>query len=79
MGIIDRSNYTLTCKECNVSESASISDHGSTFGGSWWNASARFKNFDAAWEGGGRTEPTLVKATCKQCGRAPEVKQNYSM
>jgi hypothetical protein len=74
MGIIDSTRYTLTCQPCDTAETSKVLDKGSNYSGSWWESGADFKHFDTVWSGGDRTEPKLVKATCKACGATPEVK-----
>ena len=79
MGIIDTCTYTLTCKHCNITESASVLDKGSNWSGSWWGGGATFLKFTTKWTGGEKTEPDLTMATCNTCGRAAETSSKYSM
>ncbi len=67
MGIIDKKNYTLTCKNCNEMESSFILDKGSSWNGSSWDSKATYSKFDTYWDGGGIKEPELLSATCKKC------------
>lgn len=69
MGVIDKTTYTLRCESCEIEEESSILDKGSNWSGSNWQSEAEFKNFGTSWKGGGRTEPELISARCKQCGR----------
>lgn len=68
MGIIDKCTYTLICPQCEISESASVLEKGSGWGGSSWEARASFAKFTTEWQGGGKSEPELLSATCKVCG-----------
>ena len=68
MGTIDRTDYKLSCPKCNITESATVLDHGSNWNGSWWQSEARFSNFETQWIGGGSKEPELISAKCKHCG-----------
>lgn len=71
MGTIDRTIHTLTCEKCDITESASVSDKGSGWGGSNWQSGPSFSKFQTNWEGEGKVEPKLIKAKCNQCGEPP--------
>ena len=79
MGTIDRCTYTLTCPKCGQTESASISDKGSMWSGSYWGERAEFSYFDTVWSGGAKEEPELQSASCKKCNIPPEVTSKYSL
>ncbi len=70
MGIIDKTTYRLTCSRCGAHETASVLDKGSSWGGSHWQSSAKFEQFEISWSGGGNTEPVITSAICKRCGTA---------
>ena len=76
MGTVDRVTYTLSCKTCGTKQSASISQRGSSFSRSWGCAPA-FTLFATEWEGGGDTEPELLSAKCRKCGKLPDIDSNY--
>lgn len=73
MGIIDQKRFTVTCLECGSSESATIFDKGSGWSGSSWGSDAQLTNFNANWEGGGKSEPEIKTATCKVCGATANI------
>jgi hypothetical protein len=77
MGIIDSTSYTLECPKCATSESAKVLDKGSGWGGSSWQDGATFEKFITSWSGGGRQEPDLVSATCKECGQPANVTSGH--
>lgn len=70
MGVIDKKVYTLRCPDCGASERAVVLDKGSMWSGSHWQGSAPFTLFITAWRGGGKEEPQLVTAGCKQCNHS---------
>ena len=72
MGIIDKTTYRLTCPQCGAAEMANVLDKGSNWSGSHWQSGATFERFETSWSGGGRIEPELLSATCKQCGVAAQ-------
>jgi hypothetical protein len=76
MGFIDKTTYTLTCLKCKAKESASVLEKGSGWGSSWQDG-ASFSMFKTEWTGGGRQEPKLTSATCKECGTAASVESGY--
>lgn len=77
MGIIDKITYTLHCDNCKKTESASITDNGSNWGGPHWQSGANFKEFSTSWSGGGQAEPKLVEAKCKSCERPARSESKY--
>lgn len=77
MGIIDKSNYKLSCAKCGTEETGSVLDKGSGWGGSHWQSGATFLLFDTSWAGGGKQEPKLTSAVCKECGGAAQVSSSY--
>ncbi|MBD1835248.1 hypothetical protein H6F61_21805 [Cyanobacteria bacterium FACHB-472] len=77
MGVSDKTNYTLSCERCAVSETVSVLDKGSGWGGSSWQAGKPFTNFTAQWKGGGRDEPEIVSATCNACGGVATSESKY--
>lgn len=72
MGIIDQTNYRLSCPQCGSAETAKVLDKGSNWSRPNWQRGAKFDHFETVWSGGGSTEPGLVSATCKQCGVAAQ-------
>ena len=76
MGYIDKTTHALSCKTCGLTESQSILDKGSNYGGSYWQGPAKFAHFETTWKGGSdKQEPELVTATCKRCGAPAERSQ----
>jgi hypothetical protein len=78
MGIIDKRSYKLICKNCDEMESSSIHDKGSNWNGSSWDSQAIFSKFDTSWCGGGKDEPELLSAFCKQCTMPASISSNYN-
>jgi hypothetical protein len=76
MGIIDKKTFILICS-CGAEETASILDTGSNWGGSFWQSRKSFSKFNTTWSGGGQEEPEIISATCKVCGKSPEIKSKY--
>jgi len=76
MGTIDKTTYKLSCTTCSVSETTSVLDKGSNWGGSWWQEGASLSLFDTQWSGGGNQEPQLKSATCKKCAAPAKVETN---
>jgi hypothetical protein len=68
VGTIDSTKHLLSCDKCNVTEERRILDKGSGWSGSWWQEGAEFESFNVEWSGGGKSEPTIVAATCRICG-----------
>lgn len=66
MGVIDKTTYTLRCESCQNSETASVLEHGSSYGSSW-QSGAKFKDFQTQWSGGDKTEPRLTSSVCTKC------------
>ncbi len=79
MGVIDKTTYKLTCPQCGTSETSSVLDKGSGWGGSSWQEGAYFSMFQTEWSGGGSQEPKLTLAICKTCGVSATVKSGYSI
>jgi len=80
MGVIDKTEYRLTCSQCNTSETSKVLDKGSGYGGSSWQEGATFTLFTTEWSGGGGSqEPRLTLAVCKACGRNAKVESDYSL
>jgi hypothetical protein len=50
----------------------------SNWSGSSWNQPPTLEPFTAAWEGGGRSEPTIRSAACLKCHVEPEGKETYA-
>jgi hypothetical protein len=75
MGVIDKTTYILSCKNCQEEETASVLDKGSNWGGSHWQSGTVFKKFKTNWNGGGVVEPYLLCATCISCGSVAEVQK----
>jgi hypothetical protein len=59
---------------------AKVHDKGNRFSGSDWQSRGNFEGFESVWkldDSGG--EPTLISATCKQCGgKASVVETRYT-
>jgi hypothetical protein len=72
MGVIDKTIHKLACHTCSISEEQRILDNGSNWGGSSWQDGVEFTRFDVLWRGGGKIEPSIVVAKCKQCGNDVE-------
>jgi hypothetical protein len=78
MGVIDKCTYTLTCANCGTTESSSVLDHGSGWGGPSWDADTSFTGFNTEWSGGDKKEPVLQSTSCKQCGNPATVTSRYT-
>jgi len=78
MGVNDKTVYKLTCPKCDTSETSSVLDKGSGWGGSSWQDEASFSNFKTEWSGGGSQEPKLILAVCNVCGGSATVESGYS-
>ncbi len=78
MGVIDKTEYRLTCPQCDTSETSKVLEKGSEYGGSWQDGTS-FKHFTTEWSGGGSQEPRLTLAICKACGGSAKVKSGYSL
>ncbi len=77
MGIIDKTTYVLTCKECHKKESSVLLDKGSNWGGSSWQDRANFEYFIVDWKGGGIHEPEIQSAKCLACNSTQiEIERN---
>jgi len=73
MGVIDQTTHTLTCPKCKATESVTILEHGSAYGGSW-QAGKPMSHFTVTWSAAeGFAGPNITSAKCKKCGIAPEV------
>ena len=79
MGTIDKTVYKLTCPQCGISETSSVLDKGSGWGGSCWDEKTSFSKFKTEWNGGGSQEPKLTLAACKACGGSATVESRYSL
>ncbi len=79
MGVIDKTVYKLTCPQCDTSETSSVLDRGSGWGGSSWQDGASFSKFKTEWSGGGSQEPRLTLAVCMACGGSATVESGYSL
>lgn len=78
MGTIDSTIHKLTCENCGITEEQRVRDSGSGWGGSHWDSSADFWNFKTSWSGdGGKKEPSITEAVCKQCGRPAQHEQRF--
>jgi hypothetical protein len=75
MGVIDKTTYILSCKNCKEEETSSVLDKGSNWSASHWQSGAIFKKFKTNWDGGGIVEPTLLDATCNACGDTVKVQK----
>lgn len=72
MGIIDQTTFTLTCP-CGASESVTILQHGSAYGGSWQSGKTMAK-FAVIWKDTNElTGPRITSAKCNSCGTNPEI------
>ena len=73
MGVIDKTMHTLTCAGCNKSESVTLLEHGSTYGGSWQSGKPMI-SFNVVWDKSNSfTGPQICSAVCKTCGEKPEI------
>lgn len=77
MGTIDKLWVKVSCESCGVSETNSVSDKGSGWGGSHWGSLGGFVNFSVNSSGSGKTEPSVGSATCNSCGSQAKVKEAY--
>lgn len=77
MGIIDQTKHVFECPKCGEQESCTVLDKGSGYGGTWWQGGPNLKKFNVLWEGGCRTEPRVLKATCKRCGKEAKHSESY--
>ena len=72
MGIIDQSTFTLNC-QCGVSESVTIQQHGSAYGG-YWLAGKTMGHFSVSWDSSNELRgPHITTARCKSCGSNPGI------
>lgn len=76
MGISDKFWVKLTCPSCNATDTVSVNDKGNSFGGASWGVPTS-DAFDLTGTGGGKTEPEVTSATCKQCGTAAVVESRF--
>lgn len=77
MGIIDKTIHRVECEHCSEAEEQAIYDKGSNWGGSSWQSGVAFQKFNVSWSGGGKTEPDIVKASCKKCGGEAKSESRY--
>lgn len=77
---IDKKHFTLICSQCKVEETKIILDKGNGWAGSDWQSLPHdaFKDFIVDLNGGGKVEPEITKAVCKQCGESAVVNVRYS-
>ena len=73
MGKANTTDYTLTCKKCDINETAKVVDRGSGWSGSDWNHKTKFAHFKTKWTGGGVLPPQITAAHCNKCDAAPEI------
>ena len=67
MTIIDQTTFTVSCS-CGETESKTIHQHGSKFGGTWEPAGEMVK-FTVYWNSDDElTVPEITSAQCKTCG-----------
>lgn len=76
MGVIDHTNYEVSCPNCCAKESFRILDKGSGYGGSHWQGGPSSELFGLQWTAGGGSEPDLLKAVCKKCGTVATVRRS---
>lgn len=79
MGINDRIWFKLTCPNCNVSETTTSGDYGSTWSGPQWGNLESVVSFDITTTGGGGADPDITSATCKKCSGKAEVRSRYGL
>lgn len=77
MGVIDKLWIKITCEHCGCSETLSVLDKGSSYGGSHWGNPSPSTKFSVVFEGGGTTEPTITSAKCVACNCTAVVKEKY--
>lgn len=77
MGIIDMRTYKLTCAKCEATQSSTVVQKGSVWGGASWGAAATFSNFNTTWSDSGADEPQLQSAFCKECDIPASVESSY--
>jgi hypothetical protein len=66
MGVIDKVTATVSCATCNIDESHSAVEKGSSFGSGGWRNFDEFKNFDVVISRE-QCGPSVTSATCKKC------------
>lgn len=79
MGISDKVWFKLTCPKCGVTEVASSSDKGSTWGGPSWNSLTPLNSFSLQSIGGGNAEPEIAAARCTACNVTARVESSYGL
>lgn len=73
MGVIDQMTHTLNCPKCGASESVTILQHGSAYGGSWQSGKP-MTQFTVTWSNAdGFMSPSITTAKCNACGATPEI------
>ena len=68
MGVIDSKIFILSCPKCNEKEEQKVLDKGSGWEGSSWPFTVNFNKFDIEFQGGGKEDPEITFARCKNCG-----------
>ena len=67
MGILDKTEYMVTCRHCGSSESVAVPDRGSRWSGPRWEQGPEAVLFSVEWTDGGLSEPQIRVANCKKC------------
>lgn len=77
MGVNDKVWFRVSCPKCGVSETASVADKGSTWGGPSWSSFPTFETFEVGGHGGTGPEPELTAAKCNRCGGPAVIQKRY--
>jgi len=77
MGVSDKLWFKVTCTNCKNTETCSVLDKGSGWGGPSWQSSCSFETFTAQFKGGGKSDPEVVSAICKKCSGQGTVETSY--
>ncbi len=73
MGIIDSTDFTLTCPNCGEAESGRAVQYGSSWSHGGWSNPPDFKKFVVQWQEDKSYGPLVRAATCQKCGAAASV------
>ena len=77
MGISDSKWLKMTCEICGTSETVIANDHGSQWSPPHWHAPTSAQKFTVVSTGGGKAEPEIQSAICKQCLQPASVNTGY--
>lgn len=77
MGVIDEKWFRFTCPACGEAETLAVTDRGSGWSGSIWDALPNASAFDIVSDGKRGAEPDVTSATCRACRRPANVESKY--